>query len=286
MKSFFNAVTRNTKMVGDGTVGQLIDWLERYINVLFPENGIEYWADNHHAGPNRLRRGDRMPPVSSGLDAGSMHHVACYVREGSNEGRIIEVLLYLRGDVYKSLVWIKSFGSADECWMMARAIDRALDSLIFYYELPEIVAMADKMPRQERWHRETSLKEEVTILTTPDRLLVSTPSGLVLDDRSWADQGPKLAKLAIDARVKDWSTVLTNMQATFKHVDVSADQVVAPDLPGYVISKRGVDVEGFYVLPPGGDELDDRTYLGYFPDADAAITASREHQARQTQVAA
>ena len=59
-----------------------------------------------------------------------------------------------------------------------------------------------------------------------------------------------------------------------------------PDLPGYVISKRGVDVEGFYVLPPGGNELDDRTYLGYFPNADAAITASRDHKAQQMLVAA
>lgn len=53
-----------------------------------------------------------------------------------------------------------------------------------------------------------------------------------------------------------------------------------------MISKRGVDVEGFYVLPPGGNELDDRTYLGYFPNADAAIQASRDHQARQMLVAA
>ena len=30
-KMFFNAVTSNTKAVGDGTVGQLIDWLEMYV---------------------------------------------------------------------------------------------------------------------------------------------------------------------------------------------------------------------------------------------------------------
>ena len=258
-ESFFNAVTSNTKMVGDGTAGDLVDWLERYINVLFPDNGIEYWADNRFGGPTRLKRQDKVPTDGRGVADDEVHHVACYVREGANEGRIIEVLLYLRGDIYKGLCWIKSFGNADECWMIARAIDGALDSIIFWHELPEIVAMADKMPRQQRWSRETLLKEEVTILTTTDRLLVSTPSGLVLDDLSWADQ-PNLAKFAIEARVKDWSTVLTNMKATFKCVD------------------------GFYVLPPGGNEHDDRTYLGYFPDADKAIAAAREHQTRQMPV--
>ena len=45
MKSFFNA-TCKANVVGDGTVGATITWLEKFINVLFPDNGIEYWSDN------------------------------------------------------------------------------------------------------------------------------------------------------------------------------------------------------------------------------------------------
>ena len=284
-KSFFNAVISNTKVVGDGTVGQLIEWLEMYVNALFPENGIEYWADNRAGGKNALRRSDTVPTADNCQSDESVHHVGCYVREGTCEGRIIEVLLYLRGGVYKNLVWIKSFGGADECWMIARAIDNALSSILFWHEVPEIVDMARKMPRQYAWYRETTLREEVTLLSSPDRILVSTPSGLVLDDRSWVNEGTN-AHFYVESRVADWVTVLTNTKANFKQVAVAADRLVVPDLPGYVISKRGVDVEGFYVLPPGGNELDDRTYLGYYPDADAAIQAARDHQSRPLPVAA
>ena len=284
-KMFFNAVTSNTKAVGDGTVGQLIDWLEMYVNVLFPDNGIEHWADySRHSSTNTLKREDLVPTADHCSDD-AVHHPAAYVRNGTCEGLIIEALLYMRGGDYRGLFWIKTFGSEDESWLIARAIGHALDSLIAWHELPELVDMARKLPRPYRWQRETSLAEEVTILTSTDRLLVSTPSGLVLDDRSWAHEGVN-ARFHVEPRAKDWVTVLTNMKDNFKQVAVAPDQLVVPDLPGYVISKRGVDVEGFYVLPPGGNELDDRAYLGYFPDADAAIGASREHQNRQMPVAA
>ena len=281
MKSYFNA-TCKADAVGDGTVGALVAWLEKFVNVLFPENGIEYFADNQFGRGRALKRDDRVP--GAGVADDCVHHVACYVREGANEGRIIEVMLYLRGDVFKSLTWIKSFGSADECWAIARAIDAALNSIIYWNEVPQLVSMADKVPRQYNWHRQTSLTEEVTILSGMDKVLVSTASGLVLEDRSW--EGQAYAESQATAVALDWVTVLTAMKANFKLVKDAPDRLAVPDLPGYVISKRGVDVEGYYVLPPGGNPNDDRDYLGYFPNGDAAIAASRDHKARQLPAAA
>lgn len=281
MKSYFNATCKAT-VIGDGTVGALVAWLEKYVNVLFPENGIEYFGDNRYRRGQFLRREDRVP--GAGLTNDGVHHVACYVRTGSNEGRIIEVALYLRADVFLSLAWIKSFGSADECWAIARAIDAALNSILFWGEVPELVAMSDKVPREYAWYRQTSLTEEVTILSGLDKVLVSTASGLVLDDRSWEGQvhaGSNAAAVATD-----WVTVLTNSKASFKVVKDVPDRLAVPDLPGYAISKRGVDVEGYYILPPGGNPNDDRDYLGYFPDRDAAIAAAREHKVRQLAAAA
>jgi hypothetical protein len=283
MKSFFNA-TCKANVVGDGTVGATIAWLEKFINVLFPDNGIEYWSDNQYSkGIRNLKRGDLVP--GAGCTDDCVHHVACYVRQGSCEGRIIEVALSLRGGEFKSLTWMKSFGNADECWQIARAIDEALNSIIFWEEVPELVSMSEKVPRQHNWHRQTSLAEEVTILSGTDKVLVFTTSGLILDDHCWADQKTNAGSNAT-AVTQDWVTVLTNTNAKFKLVKDTTDRLTVPDLPGYVISKRGVDVEGFYVLPPGGNELDDRTYLGYFPNAQAAIQASRTHQAQQMLVAA
>ena len=282
MKSFFNA-TCKANVVGDGTVGATIAWLEKFINLLFPDNGIEYWSDNQYGkGPRYLKRDDRLPGAGSADDC--VHHVACYVRPGNCEGRIIEVALSLRGGEFKSLTWMKTFGKVDECWLIARAIDEALNSIIYWNEVPELVAMSEKMPRQQSWHRQTSLTEEVTILSGTDKVLVKTASGLVLDDRCWGGQA--YAGSNATAVTQDWVTVLTNTNAKFKLVKDTTDRLTVPDLPGYVISKRGIEVDGFYVLPPGGNENDDRTYLGYFPDAAAAIQASRDHQAKQVPVTA
>ena len=161
MSSMFNA-TCKANVVGDGTVGATIAWLEKFINVLFPDNGIEYWSDNQYGtGSRYLKRGDLVP--GAGCTDGCVHHVACYVRPGNCEGRIIEVALSLRDGQFKSLTWMKTFGKEDECWQIARAIDEALNSIIFWEEVPELVSMSEKVPRQQNWHRQTSLAEEVTI---------------------------------------------------------------------------------------------------------------------------
>jgi len=212
--NFFNAVTKG-KVVGDGTVGDLVDWLERLINVLFPENGFEYWSDNRHNGANALKRFQMVP--GNGCSDEDVHHPYCYVRQGGCEGRVIEVGFYLRGDTYKSLSWIKTFGKVEECWLIARVLSEVLDSIWGYEELPEIVAMADKMPRQQRWYRETSLKDEVSVIVTPNSLTVKTDAGLELDNRSWAGEGNN-AKFFVESHRKDWETVLTNTKAKFKVV--------------------------------------------------------------------
>ena len=283
MKSMFNA-TCNTNVVGDGTVGQMVSWLEKFVNVLFPENAIEYFADNQYGRGRCLTRDERVP--GAGLTDDDVHHVACYVREGSNEGRVIEVCLCLRSEVFKSLTWIKTFGSADECWLIARAIDAALTSIIFWSEVPELVTMADKLPRASWWNRVTSLQDEITIRSSPDSVLVSTDTGLVLDSRSWTTQ-QTFAGSNVKAVVKDWITILTNTKAQFKVVEDQEQRIVVEDLPGYVFSNRGVEgVTGFYVLPPGGRRLFDCDYIGYFPDADAAIAAARHHKSSLLPIAA
>ena len=270
---FFHSVIKGN-IIGDGTVGDLIEWLEQYVNVLFPDNGIEYFSDNQYAGPTALKRFDHVP--SAGCQESDVHHVACYVRQGNCEGRIIEIGLYLRNDCLRSLTWMKSFGKDDECWAIARAIDAALNSIIFYQEIPEIVSMAEKLPKQQKWMRETSLSEEVTVAVTPDSISVTTEGGMVLDLRSWAEEGAN-ARFHIEPRALDWQTVLTNMKARFRLA--KENRIVLPDCPGYVISDRGIEgCNGYYVLPPGGNPLDDRDYLGYFYMESNAVTAARLHR--------
>lgn len=55
--------------------------------------------------------------------------------------------------------------------------------------------------------------------------------------------------------------------------------ISADDLPGYTLSNRGVAGNtGFYVLPPGGNPLDDRDYLGYFKTDMEALSAARQYR--------
>jgi len=203
---FFHAVTHSGK-VESGTVGALADWLEQYANVLFPNNSIEYWA-----ATDNIKREAILPVVSS-KETG-IHHVACYPRTGSSEGRILEVGLYLRNSTIQSVGWAKTFGGADETWMIARAISDALEEIFYWGNIPEIVDMANKMPRKYSWDRKTSLQENVIMQVSEDAIKVSTPSGLVLDDRNWSEHG-KAAKHYVEARANDWTTVLTNLNVHF-----------------------------------------------------------------------
>ena len=273
MKSrFFNAVTK-APFVGDGTVGDLVDWLETYVNVLFPENGAEYFADYRHGGSNCLKRFQKVP-LSVCTDEG-FHHEAVYVREG-NESKIIEVSLYLRNDIYKSLTFVKMYGPVEDTWMVARALSEVLHSICTWEEIPELVDMARKLPKKYSSSRESSLSEEVLICASSHTLTVTTASGLVLDSRSWKEDGSN-AHFSVEPRVKDWITVLTNMKVRFK---VQKETVIGVrDLPGYLITDRGVEgCTGLYVLPPGLNPDDDRNYLGFFVNQDLAIAAARQHK--------
>ena len=230
MSKFFNAVIKG-KTVGDGSIGSLVDWLEKYINVLFPENGIEYWSDTDTLGRvSRLKR-LRMVPETGNADS-NVHHVACYVRQGGSEGRIIEIGLRLRDGSTQSLSWVKSFGKEDECWEIARAVGSALDSILFYEEVPELVDMAAKLPRQTSWSRETTLTAEVVIGKGKDFLCVSIPGGQIPYVRSYQDRGD-YAKDYVELVAKDWELVLANMKAPFKVVamDSPVNSLIAVDLP-------------------------------------------------------
>lgn len=205
---FFHATRSQTSSVGDGTVGALLAWLKKYVDVLFPENGIEYWSDNQYGGENDLKPADRLPGVAE------RNHVACYVRQGRSEGLIICVDLVLRDGTLKPLSWVKTFGSEDESWLIARAVSAALESILFWEDLPEIVSMADKLPRKYSWHRESSLAEVVAIAATDVSVRIATPSGILLEERDWSGKGES-AKYYVEAIVADWKTVLTNMKVSF-----------------------------------------------------------------------
>lgn len=212
---FFNAVRKNTS-IGDGTVRDLVGWLERFINVIFPENGIEYWSG--HEFPASARDIGRRPVPTSGFDPTSVHHVACYVRGGYSEGNIIEASLVLRDGTLFTLAWVKTFGKEDENWMIARALSQVLDSLIYWHEVPELVEMDRKLPRNFSHERISNLTETIELLYDEQHLTVRTASGRIFDQRDCSEFGVG-AKWAVLAARDDWKTVLNSAKVAFVEVN-------------------------------------------------------------------
>lgn len=213
---FFNAVHRNTTKVGDGTVGDLVRWLERAVNIIFPENGIEYWSG--HDFPVSMQARSKQPVPQAGVEPTSVHHVACYVRGGSCEGNIIENSLVLRDGTLFNLDWVKTFGKEEENWMIARALNQLLDSIIFWREVPELVDMDKKLPRNFSHERRSNLTERVELVFDEQHLTVRTESGVQFDCRDHSEFG-RGAKYAVQAALQDWKTVLTSAGVSFVEIN-------------------------------------------------------------------
>lgn len=209
MKSqFFGAVSPLSEAF---TVASLTAWLERYVNAIDPDNAVEYWSCGN--SPLSLKGSADLPARDTVIN------VMVSVNRGSSEGFRLRANLMIRGadgqHTVRELCGAKVFGRAADAWRIAHAVSDALESIFDWGELPEVVAIADAVPRSHSWMRETSLAEGVIIAVTESRLRVATQSGShVLDDRDFSQFGVN-AKYAIEPRLADWKTVLTNMKATF-----------------------------------------------------------------------
>lgn len=210
MKNRYFKATRKG-LVGNGTLQELAKWIERFVNVPFPENGIEYWS-GHTLGVKKDKT----------LGECNIAHIGCYVTEGSSEGLIIRIMLFMRDGSYIEMPWAKTFGSWDESWEIAKAVSNALESVIIWGDVPLLVEMADLMPRSHNSSRETSLKDPVMIHADKGTLSVSTTGGNLL---AKYDFGAKdcLAESCVRAHINDWKTVIGNMRGAYAVIVVDQE---------------------------------------------------------------
>lgn len=183
-----------------GTAGELIDWLEWYANALVPDNGIERWyvPSSTHDRTAYLARDDILPRA--------VHHVACYVADGANEGRYICVTLALRDRGAVQVGSAKSFGGAGECWRIARLCSEALTAIFAFHEQPVFRELFMRLPRAQTWRRETTLDGPVKMRCTGAGVLeVLDAAGGMLDSRTFSAANAAIARAAY---IADWTTVL------------------------------------------------------------------------------
>lgn len=184
-----------------GTAGRLINWLEWTINALVPDNGIDYWyVPRYRPADQRgyLVADDDLPEYVS--------QIACYAANGANEGRYVCVALKPRGEGLLQVGFAKSFGSADECWHIARLCSEALACVFRFGREPVLREMFMRLPRAQSWHRETTVEGVVQMRCRgADALEVATAQGLVLDTRQFSGRDAAAQR---QAYIADWTTVL------------------------------------------------------------------------------
>ncbi|WP_321935501.1 hypothetical protein [Paraburkholderia sp. J8-2] len=210
---FFQAVRRGT--FAGQPAGKLVNWLAKYIQVLFPEDGVEWWSDNQFA---RLADGYRADTELPG--AAAIHHFACYVRTG-NESPIIEVNIVPKDGAPRSLTTVKLFARREVCWKMCDAIALALDSIFSWEEVPLIVEMFEKLPKRHSWSIESCLAESVVCEKTPNSFTVRTETGTPIDAVKFDDKQPETARYAVAAVEHDWLKVLGICSVDVKQVEAT-----------------------------------------------------------------
>lgn len=198
----------------------LLVWIEKLVQALFPGNGIEYWA---HADP--LRKAASEQPTPKNGQPSWVNSVVVGVCRGSNEGRRIEAFLRLRDGSMPMVGWAKSFDKPGKCWAIARAVTEVLESIFIYEEQPEIVDMYGKLIKAAgAWHRLQSMGP-VTVRRTSDRVEVLGPGQASIDCRIFGGK-PELRAAHMDAYEADWLELLCIQGVKFGvlHVETEAPE--------------------------------------------------------------
>ena len=196
-------VLRPTDLTGK-SYAELRRWIEDLVRALFPDNGIEYFADPDALGRNAQAVVELTP--KEGRPAWVANVIAT-VFHGTNEGRHIDVALKLRDGTVRQITWAKSFGSGDECWAIARVVAEALELIMHYEDQPEIVDMYRLLPRESRFISAVKIPGGVTVERDEDTVAVRLSGGAQIAHRQFGGR-PELRCLYMDAYQADWTKLL------------------------------------------------------------------------------
>lgn len=150
--------------LGEGSQYDLVRHLEALANAAYPENGIEWASPSGHL--LKERRGCVIPEDQP-LD-GSVYNIMVSAGQGNCEGRKIIVGVMVRtpsakDPEYRSIATIKTFGNADETALLARLLQAEMEAIFLYGEASLLPALHEKLPKQWKHQRETSLQGDVLI---------------------------------------------------------------------------------------------------------------------------
>lgn len=158
--------------------GEIRQHLEAVVTAVLPENGIEWFANvGEYVGD--MPQGVVVRPSECLPDDVVYSRIApmVSVRSGYSEGVLLECGLTYSRKEYKGVEFalfghIKSFGSVDECWQVARVMEQEMCMIFGDQQMSLLPQLAAKLPKEHSWDRGTTLAGEVNV-------------GLVQDDLGW-----------------------------------------------------------------------------------------------------
>ncbi len=187
-------------------------WIEDLVKALFPNNGIEYFAD-----PGFLDRKTEVTPELTPKEGKPawVANVVSTVYHGTNEGRYIDVSLRLRDGTCRQVTWAKSFGPADECWAIARVISEALELVFVHLQQPAIVDMYRLLPREHPWLSTVKIPGGVTLERDDTSVSVRLAGDVLLTQRKFGGR-TDIRKMMMDAYQQDWLTLFQAHQVSVR----------------------------------------------------------------------
>lgn len=213
----FHAVTYD-RPIGNNRAGDLLKWLERFVRLCFPDTGVEYWTNAHDIYAQGASAEDNpyVSPADSLPDCRRQFAaVSVSVTEGRSEGMRLVFRVHPRSAEQgreRILVEAKLFETRDRCWEIARAAVEALESILLWNEVPDIVEMSAGVLKGDpgRGALQTVLTH-VTLRSTATSVWVVTAAGEELSHQSCGeDVSPSMATHRVAALLKDWFFVLSN----------------------------------------------------------------------------
>lgn len=166
--------TQKTNILA-GPVSEMRMHLERLVNVLYPENGIEWFVDALPDYANSKSAGGLSVKGNTILDPAILNHgvtPVVSVSRGSNEGLKIQCgMLYMetnavsgkRTQQFSLLSIAKTFGSADESWGIARALQAEMEMLFDFEQVSILPSLFAALPRSHQFLRQTDLRGSIQV---------------------------------------------------------------------------------------------------------------------------
>lgn len=229
--SFFHSVRSAVRGADESisTLGKLREWLADFIAVTVAPGGLEYWSSY----TDHPYEADDRPTAALFTQDAPIKHAYAYAVQGSSEGYIVEMGLSYRTSPAPRLMplfWIKLLDAEDVAWRVALAISAALNSIVLWDELPQIVDFAKALPHRNGMSQAYYIScDEPLIFRSADA------SFSVFGERTgkcwFVHEYPPLSKTSpfyVEALRNDWIALATALQISYSDRRCANTAAVCP----------------------------------------------------------